>query len=277
MNRGFLRLLAVAAMALLSACGTTYQLPEIDEATDSRAAALFTAAQSASRPAVTPDAQAIARFRRVSARIAPVGTRLCQRETTDRRGFDCNVRIDIDHKDKTRNAYFTYADSAALTGPRVFVTVPMLRDIQNDDELAFVLGHEYGHLIGRHIEKRRQQQVVGMLIMGTIAAAASANNPYADPNLVSDGMSAGAAIGGSAFSQTYELESDTLGTMIARSAGYDPVRGAAYFARAEASKSEDGHLSFWGTHPPDRKRVATVMATVDQLEAQNGIARKTGR
>lgn len=272
-----LRAAALIALLSLTACGTTYQLPEISAETDSRADALFTTARASGRPAYTPDSQAIARYQRVSARIAPVASSLCQRETADRAGFDCNVQIGVDTSMPIRNAYFTYANTSARTGPRIMVTVPMLRDIQNDDELAFILGHEFGHLIGRHIEKQQQQAAVGMLIMGTLAAAASANNPYSDPDLVSDSMNAGAALGSVAFSQTYELESDTLGTLIARSAGYDPVKGSMYFARAEAAKTEAGQFSFWGTHPPDRKRVATVLATVDQIEAQNGIARKAAR
>jgi Zn-dependent protease with chaperone function len=243
----------------------------------SRASALFAATRSASRPTATPDHEAIARYRRVAARVSPVASRLCQRETADRPGFDCNVQIGIDTKMPVRNAYFTYADPAARRGPQIRVTVPMLRDIQNDDELAFILGHEYGHLIGRHIEKQQQQQLAGMLIMGTLAAAATAGDLYTDPALISDSMAAGAVIGQTAYSQTYELESDTLGTLIARSAGYDPVRGAAYFARVEASRTQSGAFSFWGTHPPDMKRVATVMATVNQIETQNGIARKASR
>ena len=116
--------------------------------------------------------------------------------------------------------------------------------------------------------------MVGALLLGTLAAAASANNPYADPNLVSDNIELGYAIGERAFSQEYELESDTLGAAIARAAGYDPVRGARFFARGEAARVESGRLSFWGTHPPDEKRLATVIATVEQLESSGGISRK---
>ena len=44
-------------------------------------------------------------------------------------------------------------------------------------------------------------------------------------------MDLGASLGGRAYSQSYELEADTLGAYIAARAGYDPERGARIFAR----------------------------------------------
>lgn len=87
-------------------------------------------------------------------------------------------------------------------------------------------------------------------------------------------MELGAAVGQIAFSQTYELESDMLGTRIAAAAGYDPVKGAGFFARDEAARSKTGQLSFWGTHPADSKRIAVVIATMEEIKAKKSLARK---
>ncbi len=84
-------------------------------------------------------------------------------------------------------------------------------------------------------------------------------------------MDIGAAVGSMAYSQTFELESDTLGTRITHAAGYDPVKGAMFFARAEQARTSAGNLSFWGTHPPDEKRLGMVLATVDQINANIGL------
>lgn len=77
-----------------------------------------------------------------------------------------------------------------------------------------------------------------------------------------------------AFSQTYELESDMIGTRIAAAAGYDPIIGAKYFARDEAARSKSGQLSFWGTHPANEERIEVVIATMDQIKDQQGLVRK---
>lgn len=67
-----------------------------------------------------------------------------------------------------------------------------------------------------------------------------------------------------------------IGTAIAKLAGYDPVKGARYFVGHEGAKTVDGSLSFWGgTHRPDAKRIATVLATLGGIEANGGIARMT--
>lgn len=132
-----------------------------------------------------------------------------------------------------RNAYFTYVNDK----PVLRLTVPMLQDVASDDEVAFIMDHEYGHLIGRHIEKKRQQAMAGALILGVLTAysnsQAASVGAYYDPNAVERNMELGAAAGASAYSQSYELESDMLGTWIAEAAGCDPVKGARFFARAE--------------------------------------------
>ncbi|MCF6432196.1 M48 family metalloprotease [Leisingera sp. MMG026] len=123
-------------------------------------------------------------------------------------------------------------------------------------------------MLGRHIEKQKQQALAGALILGVITAAATADSGYYDPSLVTTSMDVGAAADSTAYSQTYELERDTLGTRIAHASGYDPVEDARFFARPEAARTKAGRLSFWGTHPPDAKRLATVLATMEQIDAK---------
>ena len=186
-------------------------------------------------------------------------------------GFICDVQVVYDDQTLERNAYQLYGDNEE---PIIVFTVPMIADARNEDEIAFVLGHEVGHHIGQHIQKKKQQALTGALILGALTAVgqvyASRANPYRNTAMdqyeMNRSMAAGFALGKHAFSQTYELEADVIGTYISRAAGYDPVRGARYFARPEPVNTVDGNLSFWGTHPPDEKRLATVLATVKQLD-----------
>lgn len=261
-------------MFVLSACGTTYVLPEIDNSSAARAKSMFAKAQSAPDRERVSRATAEQRFQRVARRVEPIAEKFCEAETATLEGFNCDVDVGIDYKTQQRNAYFTYDKEQ----PVIFMTLPILQDMQSDDEVAFVMAHEYGHLIGRHIHKQKQQAMAGALILGAITAysnaqAASAGVSY-DSNAVGRNMELGAAAGSMVYSQTYELESDTLGTRIAKASGYDPVKGAEYFARPEDARTQAGNLSFWGTHPPDEKRIATVLAVNAQIEAQQGLQRK---
>lgn len=267
MFRRFGFVLTVAATGVLAACGTSYDLPGVDDAVNARASAMFAQAKAAPPRAAANPAAGAARFQRVASRIQPVAERLCNDELAEK-GADCRVQLELDTQRADRNAYFTYA-GPGNSNPVVRFTVPLLQDVENDDEAAFIMGHEYGHLIGQHIVKKQQQAVAGALILGAITAyanaeAASAGQSY-DPHAVNRNMEIGAAVGQVAYSQTYELESDMLGTRIAMAAGFDPVKGAQYFARNEAARTAGGQLSFWGTHPADSKRLAVVLATVDEV------------
>lgn len=257
--------LSLVLVAVLSACGTTYQLPELAAVQSATATKMFAEARSEGPRRQLSNSAAEQRFRRVASRVERAGSKYCVSLTADRQGFDCDVDLAIDRKMKVRNAYFTFDDG----NPIIRISMPMLKDSASDDEVAFILSHEYGHLIGRHIEKQEQQAIAGALILGALTAVAT---DY-DEDLVEASLGIGAAVGSMAYSQSFELESDTLGARITHSAGYDPVKGAKFFARPEKARTSAGNLSFWGTHPPDEKRLAIVLATVDQINANIGLSK----
>ena len=268
------RVAGIAAILVLPACGTTYSLPGVDEDAARGANAMFAAARAEGPRIPASPSLGVARFNRVAARVEPVAQRFCRVELAGKTGADCRVGLELDTRMAERNAYFTYA-GPGNTRPVIRFTLPMLQDVNSDDEVAFILGHEYGHLIGQHIVKQQQQAAAGALILGALTAYANAESglPY-DAEAVSRNMDLGAAIGNRAYSQSYELESDVIGTRIADAAGYDPVKGARFFARSEAAKSGGGKLSFWGTHPADAKRLAVVIATRNQIESNQALTRR---
>lgn len=269
---------ALALMGL-SACGTTYDLPKVSETSQTEARTMFATEQAANRRGNTSPQAAQARFQRVVSRVRPVAASFCESQLAGRKNKVCDMPVIIDQKMPVANAYHT---RDGKDKPYVAVTVPMLQQIRSDDELAFILGHEYGHHIADHIEKGRQQAMAGALILGAITATGQAyatnSNPYRytgnDSAEMQRNMSLGAAAGQSAYSQTYELESDVLATHITRAAGYDPVEGAKFFARPAEAKTSAGNLSFWGTHPPNATRLATVIEAEKTAAAGQGLTRK---
>lgn len=266
-----------APFAFLAACSTNFTMPEVDIATKEEAAALFAQAQALPQRSPQNLRASVARFERVASRVQPAAKQLCENEIVQTTQIDCDVSIEIDTRMQTRNAYFTYA-SPGNQDPVIRFSVPILQDAQSDDEIAFILGHEYGHLLGQHIEKQQQQAIAGALIFGAIAAYTNAQSAYyggySDPNAVSRAVEDGAAIGQLVYSQTYELESDMLGTRITAAAGYDPVEGAKFFARPERSYVRPGELSFWGTHPANEARLEMVISTMKQIESNQALQRK---
>src|SRR5690554_7365341 len=56
-------------------------------------------------------------------------------------------RFSVHHKDTSEfNAYATVSDNRKF----IYVTMGALEYTHSDDEIAFILAHEYGHLIGNH-------------------------------------------------------------------------------------------------------------------------------
>lgn len=281
LTRGLMRRAALTGLSalMLAGCGTTYAVPVASDTQTGQADAMFAAAAEQGAGTQVSEQLAMTRYARVVARVEPVAEEVCRREMAALGDFDCDVRIQIDREMDERNAYQTYDDRKR---PTIAFTVPMIRDARNEDELAFVLGHEVGHHVGQHIRKQQQQAVAGALIMAAVTgyaqASASQANPYrytgGDSAEMERNMALGMQAGHMAYSQTYELEADVIGTYIARTAGYDPVKGAQFFARPEAKRHQDGTLSFWGTHPPDRKRLATVIAADAALERDGGLTRR---
>lgn len=266
----------LAMIAFLSGCGTTYVMPEISTDVTNRSNVLFAEANAAPPRQPSSTRSGSNRFQRVINRVEPVASQFCEQEFSGQEPIDCNVRLEIDTVMNNRNAYFTYA-GPKNTDPVIRFTVPMLQDAKSDDEIAFILGHEYGHLVGQHIIKKQKQELAGALVLGVLAAYGNAQaasvGAYYDPNAVNDSMELGATIGQVAYSKTYELESDMIGTRITAAAGYDPIEGAKYFARDEAVQSSSGNLSFWGTHPSDAQRVEVVLATMEQIRAERTLSR----
>ncbi len=265
----------MVGLSLLVGCGTTYQLPELTEERIASAEAVISREETATAgmPQIDAD-EAASNFFEVIYRVEPVAEKFCREQKAEEPSFNCDVQVVVDDRIDVEPNAFQYFDDAGE--PTIMFNVPFIAKARNQDELAFVFGHEMGHLIGDHIEKREQQQMAGAVIAGLFIglsqAAANYGNPYRsttyDQANMRNAMVAGGEIGSHAYSQTYELEADLVGSYIAERAGYDPELGARIFARREDAENVDGSLSFWGTHPKSAERIATVAAAVDRIAEQ---------
>lgn len=200
-------------------------------------------APSTVRGATAPSTSVARDFAEVVRTVEPVAERECRARTS---GINCDFRIVVDDRpDQPPNAFQTVDKSGR---PIVAFTLALIKDAQNRDELAFVLGHEAAHHIAGHIERQQQNAVAGAVIAGSLAVLLGGNS-----EAVEVAQRQGAQVGARTYSKNFELEADALGTVITARAGYDPVRGAAFFTRIP-----DPGNRFLGTHPPNAQRIATV-------------------
>lgn len=204
----------------------------------------------APKRAVATDA-ATRQFVAVARRIEPVAVSTCQARQP--RG-SCNFVILIDERaGQPVNAFQTVDRSGR---PILVFTRSIVEEFRNADEMAFVLGHEAAHHIENHLYERAQ--TAGALSAVLEAAAAASGVPSA--GRASAGQ-LGELVGSRVFSKQFELEADALGTVIAKRAGFDPVRGSQFFTRLP-----DPGDQFLGSHPPNSDRVRVVQQVAAQLK-----------
>jgi len=166
---------------------------------------------------------------------------------------DCDYRIMVDDRpDRSPNAFQTVDKSGH---PVVAFNLALIAEARNADELAFVMGHEAAHHILGHLQSKSEDAAAGALIMGVLAAASGG-----DATQISHAQDIGATVGSRAYSKDYELQADRLGTVITWDAGYDPLKGAQFFARIP----DPGDV-FLGSHPANALRLDVVRATVAEL------------
>lgn len=191
-------------------------------------------------------------FAAVVARVEPVAESLCRARSAP--GTKCDFVIYVDPDPKRPPNAFQSRDRSGR--PMIGLTVALLKLMRNPDELAFVLGHETSHHILGHIDQTIEQAMAGALVGGILASINGA-----DDRAVQEAQKIGATIGARRFSKEFELQADSLGTVIAFRAGFDPVSGAAFFTRLP----DPGNM-FLGTHPPNAQRIAVVRQTAAGLQ-----------
>lgn len=213
------------------------------------------AASSTVLPPLPPDIAA-RNFAQAADAVEPVAEAACRARRTVQ---NCDFLILVDDRpDQPANAFQTLDETGR---PLLVFTLPLIADARNIDEIAFVIGHEAAHHIEGHIPDSIAQARNGALAAGLLAAILTGGaEAGVRQSAIDQAVQAGAYVGGRRFSKQHELEADALGTRIAASAGFDPVRGSAFFTRLP-----DPGDRFLGSHPPNTARIETVRQTAASL------------
>lgn len=245
-----MRQLLPLMFCVLSACaaplGRGAPEPEtISKAPVSTAPTPVRASASGSQRAIAREA--VRSFIEVIETVEPVAEAECR---TRAPRSNCDFRIVVDDRPGLPpNAYQTLDDTGR---PIIAFTIPLIAEVRNRDEMAFILSHEAAHHIEGHLRRQQQNADVGAVVFGQLAGVIGGS----DPDAIQAAQEFGAALGARSYSKDFELEADALGTVISAKAGYNPLRGAEFFFRIP-----DPGNRFLGTHPANADRVAVVRRT----------------
>ena len=166
--------------------------------------------------------------------------------------------------DKVLNAF------AAPGGP-IFVTTKLISTTANDAELAFVLGHETGHIEHRDIVKavEKQQKVgLGVGILGAILGGGRGGN-----DVVGALTGVGFTLWQKGYSRDQESNADDYGVHAMSRLGFDPR--AAVSMMGKLGDGGNGIGKYLSDHPTSDARVKKINETIRkdnlaQVAGQNG-------
>ncbi len=156
-------------------------------------------------------------------------------------------------------------NSVAAPGGFIFVTSGLLRFVQSDNELAFVIGHETTHVAHRHAVDLAQKDMelqFGAVLLSEIFFHGS----FAAYQLAQVGR----ALMDAKYSRDKEFEADHYGVIFAQKAGFDPTASLAFFERLQqmekAQPSAMAHA--FEDHPDTPARIAAIRAELRQMGYQ---------
>ncbi len=154
------------------------------------------------------------------------------------------------------------------------VTSGLVKQLQNEDELAFVLAHEVAHVLQRHHYR--------VVLRQRLAETAAKNLQAATGDAGNTALSqASAQIYARGLDKNSEFEADRLGVELMARAGYDPAASVGVLERLQRLKGDDPRAELlFSTHPSPAERLDTLLQTgVDALPrpAQEGVDQRTAR
>ncbi len=165
-------------------------------------------------------------------------------------------RPETDRQFRETEFFFRVLDSPvvnafALPGGYVYVTRGLMVHLNNEAQLAVVIGHEIGHVAARHASQRALRQTLGQIAI--IGGAVLGQEFLGLPGEGILNLSSQAAqLIFLSYSRDAERESDRLGVEYSARAGYVAAEGAAFFTSLKRLSDQAGHsIPTWMSSHPD--------------------------
>ncbi len=159
----------------------------------------------------------------------------------------------------------TYVNAYTFPGGSMATTRGIMLEMDNEAQLAGLLGHEIGHVNARHTAERSTRGMLAQIVVAT-AAIAVATTEYSDyAGLVSaaGGFGAGALL--AKYSRDNEREADALGMEYMTRSGHNPkgMVGLMDMLRTQSKHKPNALEMMFSSHPMSDERYATAKKNAD--------------
>jgi predicted Zn-dependent protease len=147
----------------------------------------------------------------------------------------------------------------ALPGGQVFITAALFNKLENQDQLAGVLGHEIGHVVARHGAERIAQMELTQGLTGAAVIASGDYNTAQAAQMIANLVSM-------SYGRNQELKADNLGVRFMTETGYKPEEMIGVMKILEQSGSGQSQPEFLSTHPSPANRIEKIKEAIDQYK-----------
>lgn len=185
--------------------------------------------------------------------VRSLSTPILQAANSDRKGI--RWRVNVIDDPKTVNAF-------ATPGGYLYVYTGLLLAAENEAEIAGVMAHEAGHVVGRHSARA----MVNAYGLQAITQMALGKNPGTAATVAAQLAGGGLQL---AHGRSEETEADEYGARYSAAAGYDPRGLISFFEKLQKQQGQTpGVLKWLSTHPTNADRIRYLQ----QFIAQNRLA-----
>lgn len=148
----------------------------------------------------------------------------------------------------------------ATPGGFVMVTAGLVKSLENEDEIAYVLAHEIAHVVKKHhyrvVLRQRLAEKAAENIQAAMGESANAALSQVSAEIYARGLD-----------KSSEYEADRLGIELMTQAGFDPAAAVGVLERLQKLKGDDPRAELlFSTHPSPAERLDAVLQSgIEQL------------
>ena len=174
----------------------------------------------------------------------------------------------------------------AIPGGYIYIFTGLILNVDNEDELAAVIGHELAHVTERHVAKRMDQMrfisiasIAGMLAGVLIGTKGGGQTTNAIGQAVATGSMAGAQSAFLMYTRENEREADQVGINYLLKSGYNPDAMPQTFELMNKRRwfmTGDNIPSYLSTHPGLDERISYLRDRIRRMPAET-VAREYQR
>jgi predicted Zn-dependent protease len=147
----------------------------------------------------------------------------------------------------------------ALPGGKTFITRGLVELLDDEAELAFIMGHETGHVTARHQNEQISRQLGASLVVAGAGIAIGQSDNGIVQQAVPTIISGAGGLYLLRFGRTQELEADRLGMRYMTRSGYDPKAALdAMKVLENLAKGAAREPEFLSTHPYPENRIEQI-------------------